>query len=186
MNNYTANDISTFFQQYDPWVTHYAVLQSEWRPYGLPQSIINKYIAKVKNELHYALNIFAKLLYPTNTNYPIRKPYCYRPLTFVTIEGARETNDPEQTIHANICLGNIPKHLTATHIEIYLRYAWHVRAKQPNDIFVESIKDYPSDTGRLFRYVVKEGQTDRSKAWSTDGIWDVENCWIPHQALAAD
>jgi hypothetical protein len=30
-----------------------------------------------------------------------------------------------------------------------------------------------------FGYSLKEAQQARYKAWATDGIWDVNNCWIP-------
>jgi hypothetical protein len=85
-----------------------------------------------------------------------------------------------------VSLGNLPKAMPTAQIEICFRHAWHVKAQQSNDLYCEATRDYPCDSNRWFGYTLKEAQQDTRKAWATNGTWDVENCWIPHTALAAD
>lgn len=184
--NYKAQDIAEFFSSYQKHVTHTVVAHTNAHTFGLSDGAIELAAQRARNDLRFALNCFNKSLYPNRTNLPVRKPLQFRPLCFVTIEGARHTADPASTIHFNISLGNLPKQLTTTYIEICFRHAWHVKAKQSNDIFVEATNDYPCDSVRWTNYALKEAQQDTRKAWATDGTWDVENCWIPHAAFAAD
>lgn len=190
--NYTAADIEKFIGQYERHFTHVIVAHTKFRPYINPYSKsysnnqlgIQRMAEQAKRDCRHALNCFNKLLYPGATNKPKRHPELYRPLTFVTIEGARETTDRAQTIHFNITLGNLPIRLTAHEVEVLFTHAWHVQAKQSNDVFVE---DYFSGTSKQWiGYTLKEAQQAKHKAWTTDGIWDVENSWIPHAALAED
>ena len=138
-------------------------------------------MAETRKDTRFALNCFYKLLYPSSTNKVIRQPYFYRPLTFVTIEGASETLDSAQTIHVNIAMGNLPKVLNTEDIESLFRHAWHEKAKQQDDIKVMAYnkEDWVG-------YSLKEAQQQPSRAWSENSIWDVGNCWIPHSALKAD
>lgn len=189
--NYTAHDIESFIGQYEKHFTHVVVAHTNFRPYNNPHSKtlnnearIQKMVEQAKRDCRHALNCFSKLLYPTATNKPTRHPQIYRPLTFVTIEGARDTTDRAQTIHFNITLGNLPISLTAHEVEVLFTHAWHEQAKQSNDV---KVFDYVSGTHKQWvGYTLKEAQQAKKKAWTTDGIWDVENCWIPHAALAAD
>ncbi len=184
--NYKAQDIADFFASYQQHITHAIVAHTNAHTIGLSDRAIDLAAAKARNDLRYALNCFNKFLYPNRSNLPTRTPYVFRPLCFVTIEGAKQAADAAQTIHFNISLGNLPKQWTTTHIEIFFRHAWHIKAKQSNDIYCEATSDYPCDSMRWTGYTLKEARQDTQKAWATDGTWDVENCWIPHAALAAD
>lgn len=190
--NYTAHDIEKYIGKYEQHFTHMIVAHTKLRPYLDPQR--QKYVntakrleylaAQAKRDCRHALNCFNKLLYPGATNKPIRHPELYRPLTFVTIEGANETTDRAQTIHFNITLGNLPAQLTADEVKTLFLHAWHTKAKQSDDV---QVYDYVAGEDRQWTgYTLKEAQQTRTKAWATDGIWDAENCWIPHAALAAD
>ncbi|WP_197457842.1 hypothetical protein [Ferrovum sp. PN-J185] len=75
----------------------------------------------------------------------------------------------------------MPTVLTTEEIQTLFSYAWHEKAGLSQDIQV-----YKKQTGTWFGYTLKEAQQAPSKAWATDGIWDVNNCWIPHAALNAD
>ncbi len=184
--NYTAQDIADFFGTYQQHITHAIVAHTNVHTKGLSDRAIERAANEARYDLRYALNCFNKFLYPNHTNLPLRKPMQFRPLCFVTVEGARQTTDPAQTIHFNISFGNLPKSFSTTQIEICFRHAWHVKAKQSNDIYCEATSDYPCDSMRWTGYTLKEAQQDTRKAWATNGTWDVENCWIPHAALAAD
>lgn len=188
--HYTAKNIETFIQFYDKHVSYYIVAHTHFRPFLKAQSKytgnnklrIGKMAEQASKDCRYALNCFSKLLYPAATNKPTRFPYLYRPLTFVTIEGAKETTDKAQTIHFNIAIGNLPKVLTTEDIFTLFSYAWHEKAGLSADIQI--YKKQQADT--FYGYMLKEAQHTPSKAWATDGIWDVNNCWIPHAALNAD
>jgi len=184
--NYTAQHIANFFGKYQKHVTHAIVAHTNVHTINLSNKAIDRAAEQARLDLRFALNCFNKFLYPNRTNLPVKTPLVFRPLCFVTLEGAKQTTDAAQTIHFNISLGNLPKQWTTTHIEIFFRHAWHVRAKQSNDIYCEATSDYPCDSMRWMGYTLKEAQQDTRKAWATNGTWDVENCWIPHTALAED
>jgi hypothetical protein len=189
---YTAKNIETFMQSYDKYVSHYIVAHTHFRPFlnqhskytGNNKLRIGKMAEQASKDCRYALNCFNKLLYPAASNKPTRFPYIYRPLTFVTIEGAKETTDKAQTIHFNIGIGNLPSILTTEEIQTLFSYAWHEKAGLSADVQVYKKQHEQADT--WFGYTLKEAQQAPSKAWAVDGIWDVNNCWIPHAALNAD
>ena len=184
--NYTANDIAEFFSKYEQSVTHVIVAQTKYRPYRKSARAIDAMAFEGKKDLRYALNCFGKQIYPNQTNLVIRKPHQYRPLALVSIENIHETTDEQQTIHFNISLGNLPKHLCTTMIDIHFRHAWHVKAKQPNDIYTEAVADYPGSVRKWLSYSLKDARKDSKLAWATNGTWDVENCWIPQAAINTD
>lgn len=184
--NYTAEDISKFFSAHESKITHNLVAHTKFRPYLASQAKIDAMAEEAKRILRYSLNVFSKSLYPTQTNLPVRKPEIYRPLSLVTIENIKETTEAEQTIHFNISLGNLPKHLNTTQIDILFRHAWHVKAKQSNDIYLTHKNDYPASPQKWFGYIVKDANKSRKLAWDTCGTWDVLNCWIPHNAINTD
>jgi len=192
MRNYTANDIKGMFDSYKQHVSHVIVAHTNHRPYVANTNIgrfkhvradvyMKQKLVETSNDTRYALNCFYKLLYPNATNKVIRKPELFKPLTFTTIEGAKETTDKAQTIHVNIALGKLPEALTKEDIETLFRHVWHDKAKQKDDVWVEDYKDADWNG-----YIVKEGQSDVRRAWNEHSFWDVSNCWIPHSALKAD
>jgi hypothetical protein len=184
--NYKAEDIANFFKKHERNVTHVIVAHTKFRPCRYSQSTIDLMATQAKKDLRHALNCFSKQLYPKHTSLVQRKPHNYRPLTLVTIENIKETTDERQTIHFNISLGNLPKHICTTMIDINFRHAWHIKTKQQNDIYTEAIADYPSNPQKWFSYSVKDASTDSKLAWSTNGTWDVGNCWIPQAAINTD
>jgi hypothetical protein len=192
MRNYTATDIKDMFDSYKQHVSHVIVAHTYHRPYVAntnvgrfkhvrADSYLKQKLVETSKDTRYALNCFNKLLYPNATNLAIRKPDLYKPLAFVTIEGAKETTDRAQTIHVNIALGNLPKALTTEDIETLFRHVWHEKAKQKDDVWVEKYNENDWNG-----YMVKEGQRDIKRAWNENSFWDVGNCWIPHNALKAD
>jgi hypothetical protein len=184
--NYTAENISNFFNEHESMVTHNLVAHTKFRPYLASNSKIDAMAEEAKRNLRYALNVFSKSLYPNQSNLIVRKPEIYRPLSLVTIENIKETTDEEQTIHFNISLGNLPKHFNTTYIEILFRHAWHVKAKQSNDIYLTHKNDYPANPQKWFGYIVKDANKCGKLAWDTNGTWDVLNTWIPSNAINTD
>lgn len=177
-------------RSYEKNVSHYIVAHTYFRPYGISSfsTSDNLRIAKMAEQAsqgcRYALNCFSKLLYPSASNKPMRQPDLYRPLTFVTIEGAKPTTDKAQTIHFNIALGNLPKAITTDDILTLFAHAWHDKAGFSNNIWIAENQSTQHQT--WFGYIVKEAQQAPHKAISTHGVWDIQNCWIPHAALNAD
>lgn len=182
--NYTAQDIQNFIGSYENHFSHVVVAHTNFRPYNSTKVQIEKMATQAKKDCRHALNCFNKLLFPNSKNKTTRHPELYRPLTFVTIEGANETADKAQTIHFNITLGNLPIKLTAEEVQALFTHAWHVMAKQSSNVMAY---EYNMGTNRQWiGYTLKEAQQATKKAWETNGIWDAENCWIPHAALNAD
>lgn len=184
VKKYCAKDIENFFKLQDQHITHVLVAHTRSHVYNKTQAQINELARTARKDLRHALNHFGCLLYPTAQNRARRNPYKYRPLTLVTLEGARETNNPALTLHFNICLGNLPKILTTDDIQILFTHAWHDKAHQSADVMAYDYKNHPSKT--WLGYQLKEAQQRPNLAWETSGIWDVENCWIPHAAFSAD
>ena len=196
MKKYTAKHIEDFFNRYEQYISHVIVAQTQHRPYAAHKEIgsfsegkVIRYsqskIEQTKKDLRHALNCFNKLLYPSSPNRPRQNPSLFRPLTFVTIEGADVTLDRSKTIHVNIAIGNLPSILNAEEVETLFKHAWHQLAHQSPDV---KAFDYRKVNGQScwMGYSLKEAQQAPRKAWDTNSIWDVGNCWIPHAALKAD
>lgn len=186
MRQYTAHDIETFQNTFVEHITHVVVAQTYFRPYQKTNIQIYRMADEAKKDLRHALNCLAKSFYPSSTNKPVRQPYLYRPLTFVTIENAKENIGREQTIHFNIAFGNLPKHISAATLEAQFREAWVKKAHQTDDVKAYSVHGNPIEASTWNGYSLKEAQQQKNKAWRIEGIWDVTNCWIPHAALGAD
>ena len=186
MRNYTAHDIAAHLNNYSDHVSHIIVAHTYFRPHNYKQRQIDRMAEQAKKDCRHALNCFAKLLYPNSPNSPVRKPLLYRPLTFVTIENAKENLDNDQTIHFNIAVGKLPKELLTEDIEILFRNAWVDKAHLADDIYIASVEDKRSDEYVWNGYSLKEAQQQHNLAWKIEGVWDVQNCWIPHAALNMD
>ena len=196
MRNYTADDIAESFKHYKQHIQYVIVAHTYHRPYtvcrneGRLRTVNTEMWLARKHEqtskdTRYALNCFNSLLYPNATNKCRRKPLLYRPLTFVTVEGARATTDRQQTIHINIAIGNLPKVLDKADVATLFRHAWHGKAQQSDDI--EVLDYYEAHKGKgWLGYSLKEVQQQPSRVMNECSVWDVENCWIPHDAINAD
>lgn len=193
MRTYTADDIATWMHGHEHLASHVIVAHTHHRS-CIAHSAKTKYqnlnterylsgkLEETSKSIRYALNCFNASLYPENRNLPRRKPSIFKPFTFVTIEGAKFTADAAQTIHANIALGNLPKHLTLAQIKALFFDAWCIKAKQKGDITVTEYYRH-SDKRSWFGYSLKEAEENTDRAWNTNSVWDVQNCWIPNDPL---
>ena len=184
------------FEKYSKNITHVIVAHTHFRPYIASldygkfkhiktSNYIKSKLLETSKSTRHALNCFNKLLYPSHTNRVKQNPNLFRPLCFATIEGAKETQDRSQTIHVNFALGNLPSVLTTHDIEILFKHAWHDKAQQSSNIM--ALEYYEKGEGaQWIGYSLKEAQQVKQKAWGTESIWDVSNCWIPHDALKTD
>lgn len=192
MRNYTINDWNNFINEYDSHITHVVVAHTNIRAYVDPQ---NKWVvndearieglaAKAIKDCRYAMNCFNKLLHYGHGNRVVRQPLLYRPLSFVTLEGAKATTDSRQTLHFNISLGNLPAEFTTADIEMLFKYAWCEKAGLNKNVWV---RDYYRQEGKDWHgYTGKEADYDRERVCGENSILVMENCWIPHNALATD
>ena len=81
---------------------------------------------------------------------------------------------------------NLPNVHLNEDIETLFRQAWVNFAHQSNDIKVYDVTGKHNDASKWNGYALKEAQQQHNLAWKTEGVWDVENCWIPHAALNTD
>jgi len=189
---YTKQQVEAWFDCYKPHISHVVVAHTHHRPYvasmdkgrfkyGDTEKYLNAKIAETSKSTRYAMNCLNAFLYPNHTNRVRRNDQNFKPLAFVTIEGAKETKDRAKTIHINILLGNLPRVLTTEDIETIFRHFWHEKAKQKDDVWVDNYDGRPWGG-----YSLKEAQQDPSRMWNESSILDVANCWIPHCALNED
>jgi len=190
MRNYTSNDIKELFEQYKGGIQFVLVAHTYHRPY-----VINSYNPKFKDinaakylerklyetkkATRHALNCLNSLLYLNASNKVKRNPLLFKPLCFVTVEGVKDTTDRAKTIHINVAIGNLPKHLSKTDFEQLFRKVWCEKAQQKDDIWSANYDQERNFLG----YAVKEGEFDVERAFNENSIWDVDNCWVPHVAI---
>jgi hypothetical protein len=190
--DYTAQDIEAWFDGYKPHISHVVVAHTRYRPWVASQNTgrfkwvntdtyLQSKLEATSKSTRYTLNCFNRFIFPGRTNRTRQKPSLFKPFAFVTIEGAKPTQDRQQTIHINIALGNLPTILTKEDLGIIFRHFWHEKAKQRDDVWVDNYDGRPWGG-----YTLKEAQQDPSRLSGEKSIWDVDNCWIPHSALSED
>lgn len=183
---YTKQDVVNWFDDYSHHISHVIVAHTHIRPVAANKQLgtferFQRYcLDKTSNSLRYALNCLDAKLYHNQSNKVKRNKSEFKPLTFVTIEGARETTDSAQTVHVNIMMGNLPSTMSTQELERLFRWAWVTKAQQRDDIFVAS---YKHEHGKFSGYILKETDKDKRLVWGDNSIIDIVNCWIPRKAL---
>ncbi len=185
MKSYRTSDVVTFFGRYEKHITHICVAHTNLRVYGKNEIQIRQMRTQVAKDIRHALNVFCSSLYLGQTNKVRRNPLKYKPLIFSTIEGTTEIYNKQKTIHVNLALGNLPKHLTTNELKTLFQNAWVNKANQNSDIFFQESTKRTTSTN-FIGYALKEAQIDSKRLWDESSVWDVGNCWIPHIALNAD
>ena len=171
----TVETIRDFLDKQQQHITHYIVAQSHYRPYNREDWEIDRMCFNLRKDFRHARNCFNKELYGNGAR---RKPLLYQPLLIATLEGTKNTGDPQLTLHYNIYLGNLPKILTTDDIKELWTYCWHIKAHQSNDIFIT--EPLANTESYLLCYGTKEGQKGNIDCW------DFENTQIPYNALNID
>jgi len=186
MKHYDKQDVADWIDRYGEYVQYAIVAHTHIRPFssrktGAQFEGYRGYcIRRTSRSLRHAMNCFDAMLYPNAKNKVRRNKQRYKPLVFATIEGAKETTDPKQTVHVNILMGNLPKHIQTAQLELLFRQAWVDKAEQSSDI---KFIDFYSDGKSFPNYILKEADKDRSLVWCEHSIVDFENFFIPHQAI---
>ena len=171
----TGKTIRDFLDKQQKHITHYVVAQSYYRPYHQLPKAVEHMASKLQKDLRHARNCFNRELYGNGAR---RKPLQYQPLFIATLEGTKNTSNPQLTLHYNIYLGNLPKILTTEDIKELWTYCWHTKANQSNDIYIAEIIN--STQSHLLHYGTKETQIGNLSCW------DFENTQIPYNALNID
>ena len=186
MKQYGKQDVADWIDSYADSVSHVIVAHTHITPFSSRKTgaqfegYREDCIRKTSASLRHAMNCFDAMLYPNAKNKVRRNKQLYKPLVFATIEGAKETTDPKQTVHVNIMIGNLPKHIQTAQLELLFKQAWVDKAGQSSNVFVQ---EYEHQAGKFTGYILKEVEQDRSLAWRDNSIVDFENCYIPHQAV---
>lgn len=176
MINYTVADIERFVCEHKNNFQFYIVAQTAFRPYNKTAQRIEQAHAETEKALRYSLNCFSSEINYGHASRAKRKPHTYRPSSFCTIECFNASALRDKTMHANILIGNLPKFLTAQHVQTLFRHCWTEKAKQADDVYVTSF----DGSDRLIGYTLKEGTKGNVNCWS------VENTFIPRSALHTD
>jgi len=183
MKNYNASDIQSYFDTYSKHIQFIVVAHTKVKTYNLSKQVQDERVQKACYSLQHGFNVLDKLLRPAIPNYVVRKPNMYRTLKLVTVEGLDNITNRDMTLHFNICLGNVPDVLTLEELKLLFEHTWNSTLNQ-GAFEIYDIRQ--QGTGTWNGYSLKEAQQDKSKSWDTHGTWAVQNCWIPHDALAAD
>jgi hypothetical protein len=171
----TAKTIRDFLDSQKQHITHYVVSQSYYRPYHQLPKAIEHMTNKLQKDLRHARNCFNRELYGNGAR---RKPLIYQPLFIATLEGTKNTSNPQLTLHYNIYLGNIPTALTTDDIKTLWTYCWVEKAHQKDDIYIT--EPLANTQSHLLHYGTKETQ------FGNLSCWDFENTQIPYNALNID
>jgi len=171
----SGKTIRDFLDKQQKHITHYVVAQSYYRPYHQMPQAVEHMARNIQKDLRHARNCFNKELYGNGAR---RKPMLYQPLFIATLEGTKNTSNPQLTLHYNIYLGNLPKILTTEDIKTLWTYCWHTKVNQSNDIYITEIASRTQS--HVLHYGTKETQIGNL------GCWDFENTQIPYNALNID
>jgi hypothetical protein len=166
--------ITDFFDQYSAHITHVAVAHSSLHPHNATQAQIDSMLATFQQQLRHFTNYFSQAVHGKKAQ---RKPYLYKPLYLITIEGAHASALAHETIHAHFALGNLPSELSVDELKQIFTECWVEKAKIANDdIWFQPVYAYGPQGWN--DYITKEIKRGNMEAW------DMDNSWIPHAALA--
>ena len=171
----TANTIRDFLDKQQKHITHYIVTQSYYHPYHQSPQAVEHMARNLQKDLRHARNCFNREHYGNGAR---RKPLTYQPLFIATLEGTKNTSNPQLTLHYNIYLGNLPKILTTEDIKTLWTHCWVDKAQQRDDIYIT--EPLANTESYLLHYGTKEAQ------FGNTSCWDFENTQIPYSALNID
>lgn len=176
MRKITPKDIRSFLCQYSDRITHVAVAHTPFYTYNASERQLERWEAEARKQCRYFRRCFNQFLYQAKAH---RKPLLYQPLLLTTIEGTRETNQPDLTIHFNFAIGHVPKVLTTEELRQVFTYCWVDKAGMSGKKLWLEEAIHSKEQGWL-NYVTKEAEKGNLETW------DFCNTQIPVLALTAD
>ena len=190
MRNYGPHDIKNFSNEYNDHYQFYVVAHSKFHPRNQSQATISRHRGRLSGKLNKTLKLLVERFHPNFFQMKSKDRALSRMLTFTTIEGLDTMDIQPMTTHFNISIGNLPSHVTKDVFRDEFLKIWHKQFRESDDFWIAavnelvSLKNLTEDPLKAVNgYVVKDAYKDKSKSWSTDGLWDINNCWIPHDAL---
>ena len=190
MRKYNQDDIKNFSNQYNEFYQYYFVAHSKFRPHAKSQGSIDWNRERLSNKLHKTMKLLTVAIHPEyfKSHFSVKKKQDF--LIVTTIEGLSPMDHSKMTTHFNVLIGNLPKGVDKDILRDKFLEIWVKQMKESDDFWITGKEDLKclneTDEDPLEAvngYIVKTGRTDKSKAWSTNGFWDVKNTWIPHEAL---
>ena len=175
MRAYTANDILSFFEQHRPLATHYIVAQTHFHPSNCSVAQIEYFAKQTSIDLRHALNHFAGLVRTVPDRHARKHRDQFRPLSLSTIEFLNPNVLQRDTVHVNVCLGNISKKFSTADIERIFRHCWVIRAGQVDNISVQELRSGHT----VFDYMLKEAKGSSARAMDCYGTWDIGSTFVP-------
>lgn len=191
MRNYEAPDIRAMVAPFLPKFQYLLVIQSNFHPKDKSQRTIEAQQFKRSVYLEESLKAVSKTLYKDDPMLPFKNRFRFSPYRFSTVEGIDPSLSEEKTLHFNVLIGNLPSNYLKEEFLATLLKAWNGKFKQQKDIWIRTPQELVDlhggvDTpiGVFNRYILKDAYKDKSKAWKVDGVWDVRNTWLPHEAIS--
>lgn len=191
MRNYDAHDIQAMVEPFLPKFQYLLVIHSNFRPKDKSQKTIEFQQLKRSAYLEESLKDVSKSLFKSDPMLPFKNRYKYAPYRFTTVEGVDPLLSQEKTLHFNMLIGNLPIHYSKEELLATLLKTWNGRFKQQKDIWIRTPQDLVDLHGGVDtpisvfnRYILKDAYKEKSNAWKVDGVWDVRNTWLPHEAIS--
>lgn len=169
MRAYTASDIEKIFEQQRPLATHYIVAHTTFRPSNCTQAQLERFHTKTSKAVRLTLNCLSDMVNPGHASRAQRKPDLFRPSSLSTIEFLNPNVLQHQTVHVNVCLGNISKEFTTEHIGRIFRHCWVNEARQHDNVLIQELQSGHT----AFDYIIKEVKRNPAKAMDCFG----PVCW---------
>lgn len=186
---YNAHEIKKFSNQYLGHYQFYLVAHSKFHPKGQSSKCIDRHRNRLSNKLFKTLKELTFRIIPNFHSLSPKEKNLARLLTFTTIEGLDANDIQSMTTHFNIMLGNLPCEVTKEVLEKEFLDIWANEMKESDRFWIEYAENLEHRNGdedplrAVNGYIVKDGYKDKSKSWSCEGFWDVQNTFIPHDAL---
>lgn len=186
---YNAHNIKEFANQYLEHYQFYLVAHSKFHPNGQSIGCINRHRNRLSDKLSKTLKELTFRLVPNFHSLSPNEKKLSRFLTFTTIEGLNPNDIQSMTTHFNILVGNLPCEVTKEILEKEFLNIWAKEMKESNRFWIEDAQNLEKQNGdedplrAVNGYIVKDGYKDKSKSWDVSGFWDVQNTFIPHDAL---
>lgn len=186
---YNAHTIKEFANQYLEHYQFYLVAHSKFHPKGQSLGCINRHRNRLSCKLSKTLKELTFRLVPNFQNLTPNEKKLSRFLTFTTIEGLDPNDIQSMTTHFNIMIGNLPNEVTKEILAKEFLDIWSIQLKESDRFWIENSKNLEYRNGEedplraISGYIVKDGYKDKSKSLDVSGFWDVQNTFIPHDAL---
>jgi hypothetical protein len=192
MSNLIAEAFDDWLGKFLPKMQFVIVAQTKIRPCNQSQRWIAHKREEMSQVLENTMKSVSLNLYPNDPKLPFRKRFEYRPYTFTTVEGLSPNMTQEKTMHFNMLVGNLPEDFTKQKLSFFFLRDWVGRYRQSDDVWIHTVDELVQSSANrthmpiqvIGRYFLKDAYDNKSNACSTEGTFDTNNLWLPHEALS--